>query len=94
MYTVQFAPAGHRIFKKLPKDIKETIVEQATRLKTDPKLGEQLQGKYRDLRSLHFSYNGVAYRIIYQWFVPRELVVIYLADKRENIYKRLEHMGV
>jgi mRNA-degrading endonuclease RelE of RelBE toxin-antitoxin system len=94
MYTVQFTPAGHRIFKKLPKDVKEEIVAKATILKTDPLQGEQLHGKYHYLRSLHFSYKAVAYRIIYQWIVPKETVVIYLADKRENIYKRLEHMGI
>jgi mRNA-degrading endonuclease RelE of RelBE toxin-antitoxin system len=94
MYVVQFTAAGHRLFKKLPPDVKAAIVEKATLLKTDPLQGEQLQGKYHFLRSLHFSIKGVAYRIIYQVLANANAVVIHLADKRENIYKRLEHMGI
>ena len=94
MYSVQFTGSGHRLFKKLAPDIKKEIVAKATVLKTDPQSGEQLQGKYRNLRSLHFSYKGVAYRIIYQVLTQQEMVIIHLADKRENIYKRLEHMGL
>lgn len=56
--------------------------------------GEQLKGKYRFLRSLHISYKGVAYRIIYQVVSQTGTVVIFLADKRENIYRRLEHTGL
>ena len=94
MYVVQFTSAAHRIFKKLPKDVQSEIVEKATLLKSDPLQGEQLQGKHRYLRSLHFTHHGVAYRIIYQVLSQAQTVVIHLADKRENIYKRLEHMGI
>ena len=94
MYVVQFTAAGHRLFKKLPPEIKTEIVLKAKLLEKDPLQGEQLHGKYRFLRSLHFSYKGIAYRIIYQVLANRETVVIYLADKRENIYKRLKHMGI
>ena len=55
--------------------------------------GEPLQGRYRQLRSIHLTHEGVSYRIIYQVFTNTETVSIYLADKRENIYKRLMHMG-
>ena len=92
MHAVQFTSAAHRIFKKLPKDVQGEIVTKATFLKNDPLQGEQLHGKFRFLRSLHFSYKGVAYRIIYQVFTETETIIIHLADKRENIYKRLEHM--
>jgi mRNA-degrading endonuclease RelE of RelBE toxin-antitoxin system len=94
MYQVQFAAAGHRLFKKLAPAIKAEIKAQAKILQTDPMQGKQLHGKYRHLRSLHFSSNGVAYRIIYQVIPAQDSVFIYLADKRENIYKRLEHMGI
>jgi mRNA-degrading endonuclease RelE of RelBE toxin-antitoxin system len=92
MYNVLFEPAGFRLFKKLSRPIKAVISQQAERLKTEPLIGEPLKGKYRQLRSLHFSHQGVAYRIIYQVFEATRTVSVRLADKRENIYKRLEHM--
>jgi mRNA-degrading endonuclease RelE of RelBE toxin-antitoxin system len=92
MYNVLFEPAGFRLFKKLSRPIKAVISQQAERLKTEPLIGEPLKGKYRQLRSLHFSHQGVAYRIIYQVFEATQTVTVRLADKRENIYKRLEHM--
>lgn len=94
MYRVQFTNPAARILKKLPRNIQEEIVRQAETLKTAPMSGEQLKGKYRFLRSLHFGYKGTAYRIIYQVVSRSEMVVVFLADKRENIYQRLEHMEV
>ena len=93
MYGVQFTAAAYRLFKKLSKDVRNQIATQATSLKIDPLKGEQLHGKFRMLRSLHFSYKGVAYRVIYQVFSQTQTVIIRLADKRENIYKRLEEMS-
>jgi mRNA-degrading endonuclease RelE of RelBE toxin-antitoxin system len=61
--------AAYRVFKKLPKDVREHLVNEATKLKIDPLIGEQLHGKYRMLRSV--SYRGVAYRIIYQVFTDK-----------------------
>jgi addiction module RelE/StbE family toxin len=92
MYTLVFEPAGFRLFKKLPPQVKAMIRQQAEKLKTEPLTGEPLKGKYRQFRSLHFSHHGVAYRIIYQVFEATQTVYVRLADKRENIYKRLEHM--
>ena len=92
MYHLVFEPAGFRLFKKLPPPIKAVMSQQAEKLKTDPLIGEPLKGKYRQLRSLHFSHQGVAYRIIYQVIEATQTVSVRLADKRENIYKRLEHM--
>jgi mRNA-degrading endonuclease RelE of RelBE toxin-antitoxin system len=92
MYTLLFEPAGFRLFKKLPRPIKAVISKHAERLKTEPLIGEPLKGKHRQFRSLHFSHQGVAYRIIYQVIEITKTVSVRLADKRENIYKRLEHM--
>jgi len=92
MYKLAFEPAGFRLFKKLPPVIKEQLIHSAKSLIVSPLKGEQLKGRYRNMRSLHLSINGVAYRIIYQVQAKTETIIIRLADKRENIYKRLEHM--
>lgn len=94
MYTVQFTKAAHRVFKKLPTDVQSTIKEKLTVLQVDPLAGAPLKGIYRTHRSLHISYKAVAYRAIYQVFPTLNSIIIYLADKRENIYKRLEEMKI
>ena len=93
MYAVYITPAADRILKKLPAPVRKALIQSAQQLKEKPLAGEALTGRYRHLRSLHLTHESVAYRIIYQVFAHTETVSIYLADKRENIYKRLVHMG-
>lgn len=78
--------------KKLPREIQEEIVRHAETLKAAPMSGEQLKGKYRFMRSLHFGYKGTAYRIIYQVVSRAEMVVVFLADKWENICRKLDRI--
>ena len=106
MYSIFFTNQARRIFKKLPQDIQDKLKTEASTLgknplvfckgnlfyKKHPLSGEPLQGSYRQYRSLHTSYKGVAYRIIYQALSKAKMIVIVLADKRENIYKRLQEM--
>jgi mRNA-degrading endonuclease RelE of RelBE toxin-antitoxin system len=93
MYAVHITPAADRILKKLPDAVQQALTKAAQQLQENPLLGEPLYGRYRHLRSVHLTHEGVSYRIIYQVFTHTESVIIYLADKRENIYKRLVHMG-
>jgi len=63
-------------------------------LKENPLSGEVLKGRHRAYRSLHLGYKGVQYRIIYRIISSVQMIMVVLADKRENIYKRLEEQGV
>ena len=92
MYAIFFTNRARRIFKKLPQDIQEKLKKEASALGQSPLAGEPLQGSYRHYRSLHTSYKGVAYRIIYQFVTQTNSIVIVLADKRENLYKHLQEM--
>jgi mRNA-degrading endonuclease RelE of RelBE toxin-antitoxin system len=94
MYTLSFEPGAYRIFKKFGTELKKVIFDKASILMQNPLFGEPLQGKHRKYRSLHFGYKGVQYRIVYQVVSDQQKAVIQLADKRENIYKRLEEMGI
>lgn len=85
---------GRKIFKKLPKKLREKIYIEAQILKTNPYAGESLQGRFTNLRSLHVSFEGVAYRIIYKIFPASLEIEIQLATSRENIYRKLEEMGL
>jgi addiction module RelE/StbE family toxin len=92
MYSIYFTNQARRLFKKLPPDVQDRIKKEASTLDQNPLPGEPLQGSYRQFRSLHVSYKGVAYRIIYQVLSKANEIVIVLADKRENLYKRLQEM--
>lgn len=58
-----------------------------------PLSGEPLQGSDRAYPSLHVSFQGVPYRIIYQMLTKANSIVRVLVDKRENLYKRLQEMN-
>jgi len=92
MYAIFFTNQARRIFKKLPQDVQDRLKTEAGTLSQNPLSGEPLQGAYRQYRSLHTSQKGVAYRIIYQILSKTNSIVVVLADKRENLYKRLEEM--
>jgi addiction module RelE/StbE family toxin len=92
MYTIFFTNQARRLFKKLSPDIQNKLKSDASALSQNPLAGEPLQGSYRSYRSLNISFKGVAYRIIYQILSKTNSIVIVLADKRENIYRRLEEM--
>lgn len=91
-YTLNIDKPALTLFKKLPKNIQRILVQRAQVLITQPQAGEPLKGKYRLLRSLHFTIEGTAYRIIYQVFEKSETIVIRLAAPRENIYRKLDAM--
>jgi addiction module RelE/StbE family toxin len=92
MYAIFFTNQARRLFKKLPQDVQDKLKTEARTLDQNPLAGEPLQGAYRSYRSLHISIKGVAYRVIYQVLSKANSIVIVLADKRENIYKRLQEM--
>ena len=92
MYSIFFTSQARRLFKRLPQDVQDKLKTEAKALDTNPLGGEPLQGAYRAYRSLHVSYKGIAYRIIYQILSKTNSIVIVLADKRENLYKRLQEM--
>lgn len=94
MYSIQFTNASLRIFKKLPQNVQDEIKRRIETLKENSLNGEQLHGAFHKFRSLHLSYSGVSYRIIYRVLPKISTVIIFLADKRENIYKRLEEMKI
>lgn len=91
-YTLNIAKPALVLFKKLPKNTQQILIQKAQVLATNPYAGEPLKGKYRLLRSLHLTIDGTAYRLIYQVFQQSETVVIRLAATRENIYRRLDEM--
>lgn len=94
MYAIFFTNSSLRLFKKLPRDVQNELKKQIKKLVDNPLIGAPLKGLYRNFRSLHISYSGTSYRVIYRVFPKTNTLIIYLADKRENIYRRLLEMKI
>ena len=59
-------------------------------IKEDPFQAENLSGRFSSLKSYHFKYFGVDYRIIYQIFEEEKIVRLLMIGTRENFYKKLK----
>lgn len=94
VYTLNIDNPAKRVFKRLPREIRQALLAKARILTDNPRAGEQLKGKYHFLWSLHCAIHGTAYRIIYQVFPAAETIFIRLAGPRENIYRKLDEMKI
>jgi mRNA interferase RelE/StbE len=91
-YTVFASPAGQKTLNKLPEDVQKHLIQIASVLETDPLAGEQLKGSLRFLRSLHTTYQGTSYRLVYEVIERAHEIHVHLIGVRENFYKRLQRL--
>ncbi|MBI1258515.1 MAG: type II toxin-antitoxin system mRNA interferase toxin, RelE/StbE family [Chloroflexi bacterium] len=91
-YRLYASPAGERSLKKLSPPIQKQLREEIQSLKTDPKRGELLRDKFRFFRSLHVSYHGTQYRVIYEVDETNEEIHLLYVGSRENLYRDLAHL--
>ena len=85
-------PSGHRALKKLPSSVRKHIIDAIQVLSIDPYRGEQLEGQWKFLRSLHTVFIRTHYRIVYEVDEKRKYVVIRFAASRENFYRTLRQL--
>lgn len=83
---IVFLRQAHRFIKKADKPLKEKIREEVLRIGENPKIGEYLTGKLKNLRSYHFSFVRTQYRIAYT--IKDDLIVVAIGT-RENFYRDL-----
>lgn len=83
---IVFLRQAHRFIKKADKPLKEKIREEVLRIGENPKVGESLTGKLKNLRSHHFSFVRTQYRIAYE--VKNNLIIVAIGT-RENFYRDL-----
>ena len=91
-YVVTMTSPAHRMLRKLATSPREHVVRQAQSLGRQPHLGEQLAGELRAFRSLHTTYKGVHYRIVYELNQRLREIIVRGVGPRENLYKRLRRM--
>ncbi len=81
-----FLRQAHRFIKKADQPLKDKIKEEVLKIADQPKIGEQLSGKLKNLRSHHFRFVRTQYRIAYT--IKNNLIIITIAT-RENFYRDL-----
>jgi mRNA-degrading endonuclease RelE of RelBE toxin-antitoxin system len=91
-YQILTLPAAHQALKKLPREVREHILQTVALLKDHPQAGKQLDRPWRTFRSLHTKYKNTQYRIVYEVGQERKIVVLRYAGSRENFYKELRRL--
>lgn len=84
VYRVYVTPSARKEAKKLPKPVREAVVEASRTLESDPFAGERLTGSLHILYSFHFTLMQSQYRIAYSIDHPHQLVIVHLIHAREN----------
>lgn len=91
-YQLVTVPASRQAIKKLPRNVREHIINTVQILTTEPEKGEQLQPPLRSFRSIHTTFSNTQYRIVYEVDVSNQQIIIRYAAPRENFYRDLRHL--
>ena len=91
-YRVYITPSARKEAKKLPKPVREAVVEASCSLERDPFAGERLTGSLHMLYSFHFTIGQSQYRLAYSLDHPHQLVIVHLIHTRENFYEKLKRL--
>ena len=92
MYKLVVTPSGKRSLKKLPRKVREDLLEAATILQANPVAGERLSGSLHFLYSFHFKSGNIEYRLAYTIDRGQALVIIHFGHTRENFYDKLRRL--
>lgn len=91
-YNLFTTPSGSRSLKRLNSDVKRRLLKALQALRSNPQLGQQLEGEFRFLRSFHTRLAGADYRVAYELDTQERAVIIHYAATRENFYKELRRL--
>jgi mRNA-degrading endonuclease RelE of RelBE toxin-antitoxin system len=91
-YRLVTVPASRKALKKLPRTVRENLIQALQILCENPVAGESLQGEYGFLWSFHYRYQTIEYRVVYEVLERQQEIVIRHAATRENFYKQLKEM--
>mgnify|MGYP005635032611 CR=1 FL=1 len=82
MHTLIFKKVAEKFLKKLDKENQNRILKKLKQLKNNPELGKPLIGNLSGLWALRIG----KYRILYQIFKDKLIIVILDIGHRKNIY--------
>lgn len=91
MYKIETYSAVKKDIKKLDKKLKKEIKEKYfTDIEKDPFKATPLSYEFKGLWSYHFSYKGTQYRIVYEIYPKKSVVLIIMIRTREEFYETLK----
>lgn len=92
MYRRVITPSAKRSLKKLPRPVREALINATAILETNPYAGEKLSGSLYFLYSFHFKLNNTEYRVAYTIYDVKKIIVVHFAHTRENFYEKLRRL--
>ena len=92
MYQRIVTASAKRSLKRLPRRVREDLIETTEILEDNPYAGEKLSGALHFLYSFHFKSQNVEYRVAYTIDHEKKLVTIHFGHTRENFYEKLRRL--
>ncbi len=91
MYEVRAINAVKKDIKTLHPKLKDEIQSNHFRkIKESPFGSHELGYAFKGLRSYHFSFEGIQFRIVYEVFEEDSLIVVIMIGTRERFYEKLK----
>lgn len=91
-YQIFMAPSAHRKYKKFDPPLQKKIKQEAKKLAEDPYTYDELKGPLKGIRSYHFNYRKMHYRIAYRILEENKQIEIILVKSRESFYEILKRI--
>ena len=89
-YSLRFHPAVKKDLRKLTPDAVAHLKQEVfPGLGQDPQQGGILRGSFRNLRKKVVRFEGVSYRVIYQFDSRARSVIVLMVGPRGDFYDRL-----
>ena len=92
VYRIFVTAAADRVFKKLPRRMREEIERELRILSTNPYAGERLSEPLGFLYSYHFTVFGKYFRAAYAVEGRKRTVTLHYVGPRGEFYKRLRRL--
>ena len=91
-FTLITVPASRKALKKLPKQVRQHIVDELQKLRDNPYQCDQLKTPFQAFRSFHTKLNNTQYRVVYEVAEKEKQIILRYAASRENFYKELQRL--
>lgn len=91
-YQVLMSPSAHRRYRKFDQHLQRKIKEEARKLSEDPYRYEELKGPLKGIRSYHFEYKNIQYRIAYRIVEKESRIEVVLVKSRKSFYRILRRI--
>ena len=88
-YELLTTTSARRSLKRLPRQIRQHIIQVAQKIGIDPFQAKQLDRPWTFLRSWHTVYRRTHYRLVYEVDKRHQRVFIHFVGTRERFYKQL-----